>query len=339
MLVEAVKRCKLSVCISTRNRAKFIGETLDSIVCQLTDECEIVVFDGASEDETTEVVKARSKNCPKIKYYRQETNDGLDHGFDHAVNKAQGEYCWFLPDDDVVKPNAITRILSAIDEGYCVIVANSELKTVDMNTSWGLHGPSVKKDCAFGENELDQFFEVARRLIGYIGSTTIKRDLWLSRPKEAWYGTYFIHVGVIFSQALPGPALVIADPLVSLRMENQSTLSKDFDIWYVSWPKVVESLALSNEAKAGAIDETRAELTLVQLCVHRAARQYSIFQYKQYIRPFLLSSPVRRWGALLVSVLPKAVCYWVAVIYYSGRYPQYKSQVLLIIKTGRQRQA
>lgn len=336
MLVDAVKRCKLSICISTRNRAKFIGETLDSIVCQLTDECEIVVFDGASEDETTEVVKSRSKSCPSIKYYRQEQNDGLDHGFDHAVNKAQGEYCWFLPDDDVVKPTAITRILTAIGEGYCVIVANSELKTLDMNASWGLHGPSVKEDCAFGGNELDQFFEQARYLIGYIGSTTIKRDLWLSRPKDAWYGTYFIHVGVIFSKALPGPALVIADPLVSLRMENQSFVSKHFHIWYVNWPKVVESLALSCETKARVIDGLRAAMRPVPLCLSRAARQYSLLEYKQYIRPFLLNSPMLRWVAVLVSVLPEVVCYWIVVTNFSVRRRHLKSQMLHIMERGRQ---
>lgn len=39
---------RLSICIPTYNFGEFIGETLDSIVCQATDETEIVIVDGAS---------------------------------------------------------------------------------------------------------------------------------------------------------------------------------------------------------------------------------------------------------------------------------------------------
>jgi len=46
----------LSICISTHNRAAFIGETLSSILCQVTTDCEIVVSDNASIDNTEAVV-------------------------------------------------------------------------------------------------------------------------------------------------------------------------------------------------------------------------------------------------------------------------------------------
>ena len=46
----------LSICIATHNRADYIGETLDSIIPQLTDEVEIVVVDGASTDATRTVM-------------------------------------------------------------------------------------------------------------------------------------------------------------------------------------------------------------------------------------------------------------------------------------------
>lgn len=311
-LIAGVKTCKLSICISTRNRAKFIGETLKSIVSQLTDECEIIVFDGASKDGTEEVVKSLSKTYPSIKCYRQEENDGLDHGFDHAVEKAQGEYCWLLPDDDLLKPNAITTILTAIEGGYSVIVANSEFRTLDMTATWGVHDPLIKEDCAFGANQLDQFFERSWNMIRYIGSTVIKRDLWLSRAKDGLYGTYWIHVGLIFQEALPGPALVIAEPQVSIRMANQSWLSSAFYALYVSWPKVMKSLALSSETKARMLDVLREDIKPMTLCWLRAKRQYSMVQYKQYIRP-LLGSTMRGRVALLVAVLPKSVCHCITV--------------------------
>ena len=36
----------LSICIATYNRARFIGETLDSIIPQVTPAVEIVIVDG-----------------------------------------------------------------------------------------------------------------------------------------------------------------------------------------------------------------------------------------------------------------------------------------------------
>ena len=47
----------LSICIATYNRASYIGETLDSIIPQLDDDVELLVVDGASTDNTEDVVR------------------------------------------------------------------------------------------------------------------------------------------------------------------------------------------------------------------------------------------------------------------------------------------
>ena len=47
---------KLSFCIPTRNRADIICNTLDSIIEQSNDQIEIIVVDGASQDNTENVI-------------------------------------------------------------------------------------------------------------------------------------------------------------------------------------------------------------------------------------------------------------------------------------------
>ncbi len=59
---------RLSVCIPTYNFGRFIGETLDSIVRQATEEIEIVVLDGGSTDNTTEVVEGFRDTFPRLRY-------------------------------------------------------------------------------------------------------------------------------------------------------------------------------------------------------------------------------------------------------------------------------
>lgn len=43
---------KISVCIATYNGAKYIKEQLESILCQLSEDDEVIVSDDSSTDET-----------------------------------------------------------------------------------------------------------------------------------------------------------------------------------------------------------------------------------------------------------------------------------------------
>ncbi len=52
----------------TYNFGRFIGETLNSIIPQLTDQIEIIIVDGASTDNTADVVRSFQKNYPQIQY-------------------------------------------------------------------------------------------------------------------------------------------------------------------------------------------------------------------------------------------------------------------------------
>ena len=48
--------------------------------------------------------------------------------------------------------------------------------------------------------------------LSFIGGIIIQRQLWRARDKASYFGSYFIHVGVVFQQPLPGDTLVIAEP-------------------------------------------------------------------------------------------------------------------------------
>ena len=117
----------LSICIATYNRAGFIGETLDSIIRQLTDEVEIVVVDGASTDATRTVMERYAADCPGLRYIRLPEKGGIDQDFCKAVEYARGEYCWLFPDDDLFKPGAVQRVLDELRNSYSLVIVNAEV--------------------------------------------------------------------------------------------------------------------------------------------------------------------------------------------------------------------
>lgn len=92
---------RLSFCIPTLNRGAFIGETLESIVSQATDEVEIVIVDGGSRDNTQEVVCQYQQRFPRLRYVRDDgqktgssgsapSANGFDRDCNRAVELAQG---------------------------------------------------------------------------------------------------------------------------------------------------------------------------------------------------------------------------------------------------------
>src|ERR1700733_7939997 len=100
------KSIKLSICIPTYNRAAFIGKTLESILSQVNESIEIVVMDGASTDDTSEVVASYQSRFKNLVYYRGSTNLGVDRDMATSVELARGAYCWLMSSDDLVKPGA-----------------------------------------------------------------------------------------------------------------------------------------------------------------------------------------------------------------------------------------
>ena len=59
---------KLSICIPTLNRGSLIGRTLESIISQATEQIEVLVVDGGSNDQTKEIVNKFREVFPALRY-------------------------------------------------------------------------------------------------------------------------------------------------------------------------------------------------------------------------------------------------------------------------------
>lgn len=328
----SMDRPRLSFCIATYNRADFLEATLDSIIAQATSECEIVVSDNASTDNTEQVVAERARRFPRLRYFRQERNQGIDRNFDRAVELASGEYCWPLPDDDLLKADAVATVLGAMHADLSLIVVNVEF--VDFTLSRVIQrGVDFQSDRTYEPAELDRLYVAMARLNGYIGSFVIRRSIWIARDRARYFGSDFLHIGVIYQKPLPGSVLVIARPLVSMRMGNSHAWwSRLFD-QCMNARSLCDSLALSDSAKRSlaGVDLWKSPLSLLWL---RAIGAYSWREYRQQVRPKLRSIR-EKIVPLSVAVLPGAVVHFLFVAYFrvtrrswGGSSPDWYLQIL-----------
>ena len=276
---------KLSVCIATRNRAEFIGETLRSIAVQAGDDVEIVVLDGASTDATTAVVSEFARSFPCIRYVRHESNGGVDRDYDSAVMEARGDYCWLMSDDDVLKPGAIGVVLQALERGFSLVVVNAELRNLDLTKLIDRSRLQFEKDRDYAPEEFDRLFEETSAYLGYIGSVVIRREIWMARQREPYFGSWFIHEGVIFQSPLPGPALAIAQPLISVRFGNTQWRPREFEIRMIRWTDLMGSLTAVSQDVRRRLYPVAPWLSLKSLFFYRAKGTYGLTDYRRWVRP------------------------------------------------------
>lgn len=198
---------KLSVCIPTYNRAAFIGETLESILPQVNESIEVVVVDGASTDNTAEVVASFQNRFANLLYHRGAQNMGVDRDMATAVELARGEYCWLMSSDDLIKPGAISRMLEEIQSGADIYLCDITLCNSDMQPIRGLKFLSDHRSTnQFDLMDREQFLTYLNlatsnnALFCYMCVIVFRRSSWASVGfNERFSRTGYAHVFTLLS--------------------------------------------------------------------------------------------------------------------------------------------
>jgi len=127
---------KLSICIPTFNRDKFLTVCLENLILQVTgkETVEVIVVDNASSDNTQSIMTAIVSEHSNIHYYRNEINLGYSGNQVKCIEYANGQYTAILSDDDVYTDNLVEDILNIINKReYSFIALNyfSFLSSID----------------------------------------------------------------------------------------------------------------------------------------------------------------------------------------------------------------
>jgi GT2 family glycosyltransferase len=106
---------KLSVVISTRNRAHAIVECLDSVAAALANaaplDAEIVVVDNGSTDNTAARIKAWENACTIPVQLLSEPRPGLARAHNRALRAARGDLFAFTDDDCQLSKDYVNQLL------------------------------------------------------------------------------------------------------------------------------------------------------------------------------------------------------------------------------------
>lgn len=201
---------RLSICIPTYNFGRFIGETLDSILAQATEEVEILVVDGASTDDTAEVVRRRQERFPTLRYHGLEKKGGIDRDMAKSVELARGEYVWLFSADDLMAEDAMKRVLEETLHGLDLYLCGFTLCDFEMHPQKPhpiLDAPDGGVYDLGNPGDRRNFFEqglTTTAFFSFMSSLVIRKEKWDSAiTDDTFVGSCWDHVARLF-RLVPG---------------------------------------------------------------------------------------------------------------------------------------
>lgn len=120
----------VSVVIPCYNGARFLPQTVESVIHQTFKNIEIIIVDDASHDDTLEVATELARKYADnitIKVFNQ-THMGISKTRNNGITVASGKYIMPLDQDDLIKPDYIEEAVAVIeqDENIGVVSAFHE---------------------------------------------------------------------------------------------------------------------------------------------------------------------------------------------------------------------
>ncbi|MCC0048127.1 MAG: glycosyltransferase [Rhodobiaceae bacterium] len=109
----------VSIITVCRNAESTIEACIRSVIDQTYSNIEYIIIDGASEDDTINIIKSYDKI---IDYYISEKDDGIYHAMNKGLELSSGDYIIYLNSDDTYVKNCIDILVNAINYSGCDFV-------------------------------------------------------------------------------------------------------------------------------------------------------------------------------------------------------------------------
>ena len=90
----------VSIIMPSYNTARFVADTIRSVLAQTYQNWELILVDDASDDNTDDVV-APFLSDARIRYFKNEQNSGAAETRNRALREAKGKWIAFLDSDDL----------------------------------------------------------------------------------------------------------------------------------------------------------------------------------------------------------------------------------------------
>ena len=133
---------KISIVTPSYNQARYLEETIRSVLLQGYPNLEYIIIDGGSTDRSVEIIKQYE---PWLYYWKSEKDDGQSSAINKGFEKATGDIYAWINSDDFYAPQALFRVASTFLHNKTLWVAgithkvNSTGDVIQFGNKFGEH--------------------------------------------------------------------------------------------------------------------------------------------------------------------------------------------------------
>lgn len=181
----------VSIIMPSYNTAKYIAESIRSVLAQTYEKWELLVVDDCSTDNTDEIVKPFLAD-ERIRYFKNEKNSGAAISRNKALREAKGKWIAFLDSDDLWVPEKLEKQIAFMQENNYKFSYTDY--RIQLNGKWQpyvITGPNIvtnhklKNYCYF--STITVMYD--REYIGLVQIEPVKKNndyaMWLKIIKKA----------------------------------------------------------------------------------------------------------------------------------------------------------
>lgn len=149
----------------------FLRQMIDSVANQTYPHWELCLADGSADPEYSyieDTIHSYQKKWPNIRYCKLEENLGIAGNTNTALQLASGDFIALLDHDDIIEPDALFEIVSAInkDPEIDVVYTDEDKVNLQLNSNYDPYfKPDYNPDLLRSCNYITHFYVARRSLL------------------------------------------------------------------------------------------------------------------------------------------------------------------------------
>ena len=108
-----MKNPLISIILPVYNVEPYLRASLDSIFCQDTSDCEILLINDGSKDGSLAVLREYEKRFDNVRVI-DKPNEGVSTTRNRGLDECKGEYFYFMDSDDMLHPQLLSLLRNEI---------------------------------------------------------------------------------------------------------------------------------------------------------------------------------------------------------------------------------
>lgn len=145
----------VSIIIPVYNLEDYISECLDSIIDTQCKNCEIIIVNDGSTDNSLAIIEEYEEKIDSIKII-DKSNGGVASARNEGIKNVNGDYIYFLDGDDIAAPKLLETMINFLNDYPGADIYYGSFKTYDENNKEAsdLHYNKIKTTVQVSNNPL-----------------------------------------------------------------------------------------------------------------------------------------------------------------------------------------